>query len=163
VQRAHETDRAAGSVGLTVVHAPLRIDPDSKEGWLATLTFGHVFTAGTEKAEFTPGIYDEGDLVAEGRYAFDAFAGSDLAEILEGRDVRTVFLGGFTTDQCVARSVRTALDRGYDASVLTALTATYSALPQRRTERRIGIVPSSRLLTGGPGSAERHDGVADGE
>ncbi|MFB6296415.1 MAG: isochorismatase family cysteine hydrolase [Halobacteriales archaeon] len=128
VERTRKTVRAARAAGVTVVHAPLRIDPDRKKGWLATLTRGHVFTAGTDKAAFTPGVYEEGDLVAEGRYTFDAFEGSDLAAILDAKGIQTIFLAGFITDQCVAKSLETALDHGYDASVLTDLTATYSPL-----------------------------------
>jgi nicotinamidase-related amidase len=138
VKRTRETVRAARTAGVTVVHAPLRIDPDRKKGWLATLTRGRVFTAGTDKAAFTPGVHEENDPVAEGRYTFDAFEGSDLAAILDANDVQTVFLAGFITDQCVARSLETALDNGYDAYVLGDLTATYSGLIQRRTERRFG-------------------------
>jgi nicotinamidase-related amidase len=148
VERTRETVRAARAAGATVVHAPLRIDPDRKEGWLATLTRGYVFTAGTEKAAFTPGVHEEGDPVAEGRYTFDAFEGSDLAAILDANDVRTVFLAGFTTDQCVSRSLETALDHGYDAYVLADLTATYSGLLQRRCERRFGERAVSSAVVG---------------
>jgi nicotinamidase-related amidase len=138
VERTRETVEAAREAGVTVVHTPLLIDPDNKKGWLATLTRGLVFTEGTEKAEFTPGVYEEDDPVTEGRYTFDAFKGSDLATILDANDVRKVFFAGFTTDQCVAKSLKTALDCGYDAYVLTDLTATYSVFLQRRTERRFG-------------------------
>ncbi len=157
VERTRETVRAARAADVTVVHAPLRIDPDQQKGWLATLTRGRVFTAGTEKAAFTPGLYEEGDPVAEGRYTFDAFEGSDLAAILDANEVQTVFLAGFITDQCVAKSLETALEGGYDAYVLRDLTATYSALVQRRTERRFGdravsssVITSESASTGDP-------------
>jgi nicotinamidase-related amidase len=161
VKRARETVRAARAAGMTVVHAPLRIDPDRLKGWLATLTRGHVFTAGTDKAAFTPGLYQDGDPIVEGRYTFDAFEGSDLAAILESSGVETVLLAGFITDQCIARSLETALDHGYDAYVLTDLTATYSALVQRRTERRFGErAVSSTVVTRESGTAgEPHEVV----
>jgi len=161
VERTRETVRAARAAGVTVVHAPLVIDPDRKKGWLATLTRGHVFTADTEKAAFTPGIHEESDPIAEGRYTFDAFEGSDLAAILDDNDVETVFLAGFITDQCVAKSLETALDNGYDAYVLADLTATYSAHVQRRTERRFGDrAVSSSVITGDPEPAgEQHEVV----
>jgi nicotinamidase-related amidase len=145
--RARETVRAARAAGIPVVHAPLRIDPDERKGWLATLTFGRVFTDGTEKAEFARGLYESVDLVVEGRYTFDAFAGSNLGSILAANDVDTVLFAGFTTETCVARSLSTALDRGYDAYLLADLTASWSALLHRRTERRFADrVTTSRVL-----------------
>ncbi len=159
VERTRRTVEAARERGIRVVHAPLRIDPDRKKGWLATLTRGRVFTEGTEKAAFTPGVHEPGDPVAEGRYTFDAFEGSDLAAILDDHDVRTVFLAGFITDQCIAASLETALDQGYDAYVLADLTATYSAFVQRRAERGFGdravtssVVTGGRASSGDPGT-----------
>lgn len=136
VDRARETVRAARDAGVTVVHAPLVIDPDEKKGWLATLTHGRVFTKDTSKAEFTPGLYEAADPVATGRYTFDAFVGSDLADILDTNDVQTVFFAGFTTDQCVATAVETASEYGYDAYLVADLTATWCSLVQRRYERK---------------------------
>jgi nicotinamidase-related amidase len=164
VERTRETVRAAREAGVTVVHAPLRIDPDRKRGWLATLTRGYVFTDGTEDAEITPGIYEEGDSVAEGRYTFDAFEGSDLAGILDANDVRTVFLAGFTTDQCVASSLEAALDHGYDAYVLADQTATYSVLVQRWTEHRFGerAVPSTVFTSESGSDGGPHEFVESG-
>lgn len=138
VERTRETVRAARRAGVTVIHAPLVCDPTEKEGWLATLTRARVFTKGTTKAEFTSGVYAEGDPVAEGRYTFDAFEGSDLAAILDKNDIRTVFFAGFTTDQCVASSFRTARDSGRDAYVLGDLTASWSKFVQRRYETKFG-------------------------
>lgn len=138
IERTRDAVRTARKAGILIVHAPLVIDPANKRGWLATLTRGRVFTKGTSRAAFTPGLYEQGDPVAEGRYNFDAFDGSDLNTILEKRDIETVLFAGFITDQCIARSLDTALERGYDAYMLADLTATYSSLVQRRTERRLG-------------------------
>jgi nicotinamidase-related amidase len=138
VERTRGTVRAARQAGVSVIHAPLVCDPVEKEGWLATLTRARVFTKGTAKAEFTSGVYAEGDPVAEGRYTFDAFEGSDLAALLDENDIQTVFFAGFTTDQCVASSFRTACDASRDAYVLGDLTATWSEFVQRRYENKFG-------------------------
>lgn len=95
--------------GVTIIHAPLVIDPENKRGRPAHLTFGKVFTKGTRKSRIMSGLYQDTDLVVEGRYAFDAFVGGNLEELLRSRSVETVFLGGFTTDQCVAKTLRTAV------------------------------------------------------
>jgi len=122
---------------MTVVHAPFVCDPEQRKGWLAKLTRGRVFTEGTPKAGFMPGVYEEGDSVTEGRYTFDAFEGSDLAKILGKNGIRTVFLAGFITDQCVASSFSTARENGYDAYVLGDLTATWSGFVKRRYEKKV--------------------------
>jgi len=124
--------------GVTIIHAPLVIDPENKRGWLAHLTFGKVFTKGAQKSRIMSGLYQDTDLVVEGRYAFDAFVGSNLEELLRSRSVQTVFLGGFTTDQCVAKTLRTAVAKGFDAYMVSDCTATMSRFFQRKTEREFG-------------------------
>jgi len=65
---------------IKIVHAPLLIDKKDKNykkmPFPAKL-FGQL-TKGTWKAEFTEGIYKQSDIVAVGRYGFDATKGSNL-------------------------------------------------------------------------------------
>ena len=84
--------KKARSEGCKIIHAPLIIDPKDKKGWLAYLTFANVFTTGTWKSEFSEGVYEDEDHVVKGRYAFDAFIGSDLEHMLKGDDVKNLFL-----------------------------------------------------------------------
>ncbi len=121
--------------GIKIIHAPLVIDPQNKKGWLAHLTFGKVFTRGSRNAEITPGLYQEGDLLVQGKYAFDAFLGSNLEEILRSVGARTLFVGGFTTDQCVAKTLRSALQKGFDAHLIPDCTAALTGFLQKKTER----------------------------
>jgi nicotinamidase-related amidase len=121
--------------GSTVIHAPLVVDPENRRGLLAHVTFGRVFTKGTEKSAITAGLFRDGDLVVEGRYAFDAFIGSNLEELLRGRSSETLFLAGFTTDQCVAKTLRTALRKGFETYMISDCTATMSSILQKRAER----------------------------
>src|SRR6266540_6974978 len=62
---------------ITIIHAPLVVDLYNKKGWLAYLTFGRIFTKDTWKAEIVPGLFVEGDPIAQRGYynlaAFDAF------------------------------------------------------------------------------------------
>jgi len=127
---------AARSGGAVVIHAPLVIDPAHRRGAFAYLTRGRVFTKGTPRAEFTAGIFEEGDLVVRDRTGFDAFAGTDLEQLLRESRIEEVFFGGFTTDQCVARTLRTALELGMTGYLVPELTATLGRWLQRRTERR---------------------------
>ena len=130
--------RAAREAGARIVHAPLVLDPQNKRGRLAHLTGARFFTKGTPKAELTPGLYEEGDLLVSGRYGFDPFVGSDLEELLRGHGVRTVVFAGFATDQCPARGVRTAQDNGFDGYLVSDCTATFTGFQQRRAEREFG-------------------------
>ncbi len=138
--------------GATIVHAPLVVDPYDKRGWLAYLTFGRIFTKGTWKAELVPGLYEEGDPIAQRQHynlsAFDAFFESDLEQVLNDHGIKHMFICGFATDQCPAKTLRTALRRGFDAYLVSDCTATFNGFFQRRTERqhREHTVTSQALL-----------------
>ena len=139
--------REARKNGIKIIHAPLVIDPERKRGWLARMTLGRVFTKNTWKSEFTEGIYEEGDIVVEGRYAFDAFTGSNLEQLLRDNQVESVFLCGFTTDQCVAKTMKTALSKGFSAFLVSDCTATLNGFFQRKTENSFqGKVTTSQEL-----------------
>ncbi|NOZ03683.1 MAG: cysteine hydrolase [FCB group bacterium] len=126
----------ARAAGIRIIHAPLVIDPENKKGWLAHLTFGKVFTKGTEKADISPGLFKKGDLCVTGRYAFDAFIGSDLEALLKENNISNVFICGFTTDQCVAKTMKTALEKGFNAYMVSDCTATMNRLFQKLTESK---------------------------
>lgn len=121
---------------VQIVHAPLIIDPQNKKGFLAHITFGKIFTKDTWKSEFVDGIYEDGDIVAKGRYGFDAFIGSNLEQILKEKEIENVFFCGFVTDQCVEKTLKTALVRGFNAFMVSDCTATFSEFLQKRTERK---------------------------
>jgi len=128
VKRARENN-------FKIIHAPLIIDPKNKKGWLAYLTLGTVFTKGKEKSEFIDGIYNYNDLVVKGRYGFDAFVGSDLEEILIKEKIDRVFVCGFTTDQCVAKTLRTLHKKGFESLLVSDCTATFSYAVQNKVEK----------------------------
>jgi len=122
--------------GVKIIHAPLIIDPECKKGWLAFVTFGKVFTKDTKKAKISDGFFREGDLLVKGRYAFDAFTGSDLESVLRKNKINDIFVCGFTTDQCVAKTLNTMIDKKFNAFLVSDCTATISKLLQKRTEKK---------------------------
>ncbi len=138
----------ARELGAPVVHAPLVVDPGRKKGWLAHLTFGKAFTQGTWKAAITKGLFEAGDHIVRDRYEFDAFTGTGLEEMLRALSVSHLFVCGFTTDQCVSRTLRTALAKGFDGHLVSDCTATFFPWLQRRAERRLGprVVRHRELL-----------------
>ena len=97
---------------------------------------GKAFTQGTWKSAITDGLLADGDHVVRDRYAFDAFRGTDLEQMLRRLSIEHLFVCGFTTDQCVSRTLRTALDVGFDAHLVSDCTATLSGWLQQRAERR---------------------------
>lgn len=120
---------------MKVIHAPLIIDPANKKGYLAHLTFGKVFTKGTWKSSIADGFYNDGDILVEGRYAFDAFVGSNLEEILKKNNIENIFLAGFITDQCIGKTMKTGLDKGFNCYLVSDCTATINHLFQNKTEK----------------------------
>lgn len=126
--------RTARSAGASVIHAPLVVDPDDKRGWLAHLTFGQIFTKGTPNAEFTEGVYEEGDLVATGRYALNPFVGSNLETLLRESGAETVLFGGFLSDQCAGKGALTARRKGFDAYLVPDAAATVTRLQEAWVE-----------------------------
>lgn len=58
----------------------------------------------------------------------NSFAGTTLAEVLEGLGKRPLIVAGFMTHLCVSATVRAALDRGASSTVALDATAT-RALP----------------------------------
>lgn len=136
MQNSQALVKKTRSKGFKIIHAPLIIDPKNKKGWLAYLTFGNVFTRGTWKSELSEGFYEEKDHVVKGRYAFDAFIGSDLENILRENNVKNLFLCGFTTDQCVAKTMRTAIEKGFNCCLVSDCTATMNRFFQWKTERK---------------------------
>ncbi|NOY35842.1 MAG: cysteine hydrolase [bacterium] len=134
--------------GIKIIHAPLVIDSKNKRGWLAFLTFGKVFTKGTWKSEISEGLFREGDLLVKGRYAFDAFIGSDLENILRENGIEIVFVCGFTTDQCVAKTMDTMTKKEFNAYLVSDCTATLNSFFQKRTEKKFAdrVVNSNNLL-----------------
>ena len=122
--------------GIKIIHVPLVIDPEKKKGWLAFLTFGKVFTKGTWKSKISDDFFEKGDFLVKGRYAFDAFVGSDLETILKENNIENVFICGFTTDQCIAKTMNTMINKKFDAYLVSDCTATLNDFFQKRTEKK---------------------------
>ncbi len=126
--------------GLTIIHAPLIVDPHHKMGWMAYLTFGRFFTKDSWKSEPVTGLFAEGDPVALREYynyqAFDAFYKSKLEQILRVHNIQTLFICGFATDQCPSKTLMTAARKGFDPYLVTDCTATFNRSFQKSAERK---------------------------
>ncbi len=54
----------------------------------------------------------------------NAFAGTELGEVVRGTGRKTLIVAGFMTHMCVSSTVRAAVDLGYGATVVAAACAT---------------------------------------
>ena len=68
---------------------------------------------------------EKGDVLVE-KFRETGFYRSQLDDVLRFRGERTLFVGGVNTDQCVAGTLLDASRLGYDALLVTDLTATSS-------------------------------------
>jgi len=81
-------------------------------------------------------LFKKGDILVTGRYAFDAFVGSDLEQVIEDNDIQALLICGFTTDRCVAKTMRTAIKKEVDSYLVSDCTATMNGFFQWKTERK---------------------------
>ena len=89
----------------------------------------------------------EGDILVTGRYAFDAFVGSDQEQVIEEKSNKNLVICGFTTDQCIAKSMGTAIKKGVDSYLVSDCTATMNGFFQWKTEKKFrGSVASYREI-----------------
>lgn len=100
-----------------------------------------------QKAEITPGLFDKSDFIAQRKYynlkAFDAFFESGLEQVLKNHAIKNLFICGFATGQCPARTLRTALRKGFNAYLVSDCTATFNGSFQRMAEHK----HSDRVVT----------------
>lgn len=136
LENTHSLVTYARTHGMKIIHAPLVIDPKNKKGWLAYLTFGQIFTKGTWKAAIPEELISENDLFVQGRYSFDAFVGSDLENLIRNNNFDKLYLCGFITNQCIAKTLKTCMIKKIEAYIVSDCTATISNYLQNKSENR---------------------------
>jgi len=134
--------------GITIIQAPLILDKKDKNYKKTPFPARLLrrFTKGTWKAEFTDGIYENTDLVIEGRYGFDATEGSNLEKILRKNNIKTIFVAGFTTDHCVKETMNSLIDKGFECIMISDCTATKNNKLQKKIESDFTIITSEQLI-----------------
>ena len=133
-QRVLETAREAG---MFVVHTREGHRPDLSDCPPAKLTRGGQTFIGTEgpmgriliRGEKGHDIVEQvypipGEPVID-KVGKGAFYQTDLHQILIDKGIKTLFVGGVTTEVCVHTTVREANDRGFECVVLSDCTASY--------------------------------------
>ena len=134
---------------ISIVHAPFIVDKNNRDNYkklpFPPKLLGQ-FTANTWRAEYTEGIYDNSDIEVQGRCAFDVCKDSNLIEILNKNNVKKVYLSGFTTDQCVAKTMDTLISGGFECILLSDCTAARNNRIQKRIELKYNSITSLELI-----------------
>jgi len=139
---------AARNKGIKVIQTPLIIDKTDKEGYKKSPFPARLlnrFTKGTWKAEFADGIYENKDIIVQGRYGFDACKGSDLEQLLKEHGINNVYVCGFTTDHCVKETMNSLIDKGFNCILVSDCTATKNNKLQKKIEKEFEIISSKQL------------------
>ena len=137
VEPAQEVLAKARQVGMQVLHTREGHRPDLSDCPPAKLTRGGKTFIGTKGAMGRILVRGEkGHDIVEQLYPIDgepiidklgkgAFYATDLHQILIDKGIKTLFVGGVTTEVCVHTTVREANDRGYECVVLSDCVASY--------------------------------------
>ena len=62
--------------------------------------------------------------------------GSNLEQVIKDSSIETLLICGFTTDQCVAKTMRTATEKEFNCYLVSDCTATMNGFFQWKTERK---------------------------
>ncbi len=126
---------AARAAGALIVRIEVVI-PDAmySEVWQRQYGPTTFLAPGSEGATFAPGFAPEpGDVVIT-KPRYSAFIGTPLETVLRSRDIRSVIVGGLTTDVCVSSTARDAFQRDF-----TTITLRDCAAEQTRARHESGL------------------------
>lgn len=106
----------AREIGAQIIHSPVILHGSEElntVGWdpLKYSELKDVFQEGTWNAQFASELTPEvssGDIILEGRRAYDAFEGTRLKQLLEEMGIEFIFICGFLTNVCVQETALSA-------------------------------------------------------
>ena len=136
--RLHRFIHAARSAGALIVRIE-NVIPDEMFSavWQRQHGTPTTFLApGSEAAAFAPGFEPElGDVVIT-KPRYSAFIGTPLETVLRSKGIRTVIVGGLTTDVCVGSTARDAFQRDFNTITLSDCAAEQTQRGTRAGWRR---------------------------
>jgi len=113
----------ARELGCMIVKVPMNYNPAFEAhaeafGIIYAVKGAKAFAKGTPGIEWHPDFtINEDEEVCIGKFGLDSFAGTNLNEILQRNNIRTVIVNGFLTNVCVESTTRTAYEYGYKVIV----------------------------------------------
>lgn len=140
---------AARKKGVKIIQAPLILDKEDKKRYKKTPFPARLlkcFTRDTWKSEFTVGIYEETDLVVQGRCGYDACECSNLEQLLKENKIENIYVCGFTTDYCVKETMTSLINKGFHCVLVSDCTATRNHKLQKKAEKGFEVISSKQLI-----------------
>jgi nicotinamidase-related amidase len=127
VERLNRLGVACRRAGITVIHTRLVLRPDGSDlglfGETSPPARAGLFNEGTPSAQLDEElVVREGDIILD-KPRFGAFFGTDLEEILRGRGIDTLIIGGVVTNVCCETTAREAMQREFRVFFLSNGTA----------------------------------------
>lgn len=139
----------ARNQGLKIIQAPLILDKEDKERYKKTPFPARLlkrFAKGTWKTEFTEGIYENTDIIVQGRCSFDACECSNLKQLLKENGIKNIYVCGFTTDHCVKETMNSLIGKGFNCILVSDCTATRNNKLQKKIEKEFERISSNQLI-----------------
>lgn len=151
---------SARKQGMTVAYAPhRRWLPGGLRGrkYLHPTQFiqerSHIFAEGRFGGKFLPELAPvDGDIIASEHLCSSGFAGTDLHDQLQAREITHLIIIGLITNSCIEATARSAVDLGYHVTLVTDAVAAFAPVEHELTIRenypRIGhlVTDTSTLL-----------------
>ena len=105
--------------GLEVIHTRIRaLTADGRDRGAAHKRLGLLAAPGSKEAEFVPEVAPQGDEIVIDKTASGVFSSTNLNYVLTNLDIRTLYVCGVYTNECVDTTVRQACDLGYLVTVV---------------------------------------------
>ena len=159
IQNTRKMIEIAKKNDIPVIYVKIVFRPDYAEMGAVQLSLcaigkfmkeAEICKEGTWGAEYVDELKpDAGDYIVVKR-RMDAFYNSDLETLLRGLGRRTLIICGIITNFCLEATVRGAVDRDFDAIVLSDCTASESKemqeFPMKAIFPMIGVVATSEEL-----------------
>jgi biuret amidohydrolase len=137
VEPAQEVLAKARQVGMQVLHTreghrrdlsdcpPAKLTRGGKTFIGTKGSMGRILVRGEKGHDIVEQLYPiDGEPIID-KLGKGAFYATDLHQILIDKGIKTLFVGGVTTEVCVHTTVREANDRGYECVVLSDCVASY--------------------------------------
>ena len=105
--------------GLEVIHTRIRaLTADGRDRSAAHKRLDLLAPPGSKEAEFVPEVAPQGDEIVIDKTASGVFSSTNLNYVLTNLGIRTLFVCGVYTNECVDTTVRQACDLGYLVTVV---------------------------------------------
>jgi len=112
-------------LGLEVIHCRIcALTKDGRDRSTGHKRLGLLASPGSKEAEFLPEVAPVGDEIIINKTTSGVFPSTNLHYVLRNMGIRSLYLAGVYTNECVETTARTACDQGYFVTVVDDACAT---------------------------------------